>query len=63
MIDLFGERAEGRHALIVRRRKPAADIEKLEIVATRLCLCEYSSAQVQGLDKILRVGALAPDVK
>ncbi len=62
-VDHFGEFPEGRDRVVVVGRKTTADIEELEIEATRLGLRENARGQVQRLAVVLRVRALAADVK
>ena len=45
------------------RRKSAADVEELELVAARFRLSEDARGQVQGLDVVLNVRALTADVE
>src|SRR5271157_3809435 len=61
--DHFGESLEGRDRLVVVGRKTTADVEQLEIEATRLGLCENARCQVQCFAVVLRVCALAADVE
>ena len=63
MVDRLGERRELRHAVVVGRGESAADVEELEIEAPALRLGEHAGAEVEGLDVVLRIRALAADVE
>ena len=63
MVDFLGKLAEFRHRLVIRRRKAATDVEQFEGEPARLRLGEDVRAEVDRLNVILRIGALAADVK
>ena len=61
--DRLGKRGELRHAVVVGRGESAADVEELELEAPALRLGEHAGAEVEGLDVVLRIRALAADVE
>ena len=63
VVDRLGESGELRHRGVVGRGKTTADIEQFEVEASRLCLGEDVGAEVNRLDVVLRVGALAANVE
>ena len=63
VVDRLGKSGELRHRGVVGRGKTAADIEQFEVEASRLRLGEDVGAEVDCLDVVLRVGALAADVE
>src|SRR5262245_45867644 len=62
-IDRFGQALERRDGIIVMRREPTTDVEQLEIEAAALGFGEDSGGQMQRLDIVLHIGALAADVE
>lgn len=62
-IDLFGEGTEWFYVFIVGRRKAATDIENFDFVSARFGFVHYRGGDVECLNEILEIGALAPDVE
>src|SRR4029077_16356548 len=62
-IDGARELVEGRDRVVVVRREASADVEDLELDAARQGVGEDARGQLQRLDVVLDVGALAPDVE
>ena len=57
------ERHEGLDALVVGRREPAPDVEEPEFEPARLRLAKDVRGYLEGLDVVLEIRALAPDVE
>src|SRR5262249_44325067 len=62
-IDRLGRAFERGEGIIVGGRDPTADVEQLELKAAALGFGEDSGGQVQRLDIVLHIGALAADVE
>src|SRR5215510_13034458 len=62
-IDRFGQALERRDGIIVVGWEPTADVKQLELKAAALGFGEDSGGQVQRLDIVLHIGALAADVE
>src|SRR5439155_20855902 len=62
-IDLPGEQAERLDMFVVGRGKSAPDIEDFDFMPARLGLLHHGRGQVERLDKILEIGALASHMK
>src|SRR5947209_7705287 len=58
-----GKCSDGFDVRIVSGRETAPDVEDLDFVSARFGLLHDGGGQVQGLDEILKVGALASNVK
>src|SRR5262245_39322902 len=62
-VNRFGQAFERGHRVVVVSRKAATDVEQLEIKAAGLGFGKDAGGQVQRLDVVLHVGALAADVE
>src|SRR5262249_38819640 len=62
-VNFLRKLAEWLHVLVVMRRETAADIENLELVSARPGFLHHRRGDIQRLHKVLKIRALATDVK
>src|SRR5262245_57803340 len=62
-VDFLRQKAEGLDVLIIGSGKAAANVQDLNFVSPAPCFVHHRLGEIQGLDKILEIGALRTDVK